>query len=265
LVTGAEPLYFLDYIAIGKIESSRMEQLVEGVAEGCRQAGCALIGGEMAEHPGVMADDALDMSGFCTAVVDRPSIIDNTNIQPGDLIFGLASNGFHSNGYSLIRRVIEGINLNSRFLDSSNLSQESLDAKEGETTLGQALLEPTRIYVKLILDLLRKDIPLKGMAHITGGGITENLDRILPEGMDAVLQLDSWTMPAVMTYVCNLAKLDQEEALRTFNCGIGFALVVSPEDAPSLRAALNAANETYFEIGSIEAAEEGQGRSVRYL
>lgn len=254
LVTGAEPLYFLDYIATGKIESARMEQLVEGIAEGCRQAGCSLIGGEMAEHPGVMADDALDMSGFCTAVVDKPRIVDGSGIQPADLIFGLPSSGFHSNGYSLIRRVLKekDCNLDNPFSD------------DNDVTLGQALLEPTRIYVKTILSLLRNAVSIKGMAHITGGGITENLDRILPDGTDAVLRLDSWDIPAAIEYICELASLDQREALRTFNCGIGFMLVVSPKDVPHLRHALDAAGENYFEVGTIEAAE-GKGRSVRYI
>jgi len=240
-----------------------MAQLVEGVAEGCRQAGCALVGGEMAEHPGVMADDALDMSGFCTALVDRPNMIDGANIKEGDLIFGLPSNGFHSNGFSLIRRVVEGLDLNSRFMDCDSFNQDALDThlggKSGQT-LGEALLTPTRIYVKLILDLLSSGVALKGMAHITGGGITENLDRILPAGTDAVVKLDSWTIPSIIKYICSLADLSEEEALRTFNCGIGFALVVSPENAPALRDALDACGETYFEIGSIE---KGEG-NVRY-
>jgi len=264
LVTGAEPLYFLDYIAAGKIESDRMAQLVEGVAEGCRQASCSLIGGEMAEHPGVMADDALDMSGFCTAVVDRAKLIDGSDIAPGDLIFGLPSSGFHSNGFSLIRRVIEGQDLNARFLDQAHLNQGELDtASEDSTcpTLGKALLEPTRIYVKTILDLLNKGVSLKGMAHITGGGITENLDRVLPEGTDAQIDLNSWSMPPVMKYVCDLAQLGQVEALKTFNCGIGFALIIAPENAEVLRRALVTAGEDYFEIGIIT---EGSG-NVQYL
>lgn len=247
LVTGAEPLFFLDYIAVGKIDSEKMAQMVEGVAEGCRQSGCALVGGEMAEHPGTMEDDAFDMSGFCTAVIDRPKMIDGSGIKAGDLIFGLPSNGFHSNGFSLIRRVIEGMDLNA-----------PSPAGESDQTLGQALLKPTRIYVKTILDLLKKGAPIKGMAHITGGGITENLDRILPEGTDALVRLGSWKVPTIITYICDLAGLSQAEALKTFNCGIGFALIVSPEDAPQLRAALEAQGEEYFKIGTIEAAHPGQ-------
>ena len=277
LVTVAEPLFFLDYIAVGKIEKERMAQLVEGVAEGCRQAGCALVGGEMAEHPGVMADDALDMSGFCTALVDRPNMIDCADIKEGDLIFGLPSNGFHSNGFSLIRRVVEGLDLNTSLKDCESFEGEAMRTAEvaaevaeateaatraevAEQTLGEALLTPTRIYVKLILDLLSSGVALKGMAHITGGGITENLDRILPVGTDALVKLGSWTTPSVIKYICTLADLSEKEALRTFNCGIGFALVVSPEDAPALRDALDVRGETYFEIGSIE---KGEG-NVRY-
>ena len=300
LVTGAEPLYFLDYIACGKLDSARMAQLVEGVAEGCRQAGCALIGGEMAEHPGVMDDDALDMSGFCTAVVDRPKLIDGSSIKAGDLIFGLPSNGFHSNGYSLIRRVIEGIDLDSRFIDHAHLSQDELDAcctdgaagnvagtdavvatetatagtaeiatagtaefaeEERCPSLGQALLRPTRIYVKQIHTFLAAGVPIKGMAHITGGGITENLDRILPVDTDALVRLDSWTMPPVMKYICNLAGLSQTEALRTFNCGIGFVLIISPDDAAQLLDEAEKQGEPLIEMGRIE---EGAAR-VRYL
>ena len=265
LVTGAEPLYFLDYIACGKLKTDRMAQLVAGVAEGCRQAGCALIGGEMAEHPGVMADDALDMSGFCTAVVDRPKLIDGAGIAAGDLIIGLPSSGFHSNGYSLIRRVIADIDLSSRFVEQTQLCPETLDESGGVCpNLGQALLEPTRIYVKLIRDLLAAGIVLKGMAHITGGGITENLDRILPEGTDALVDLDSWTVPPVIKYICSLANLSQKEALKTFNCGIGFALVVDPADAPALYAALEAAGEAFYVMGQIVPSQQ-EGRScVRY-
>ena len=278
LVTGAEPLYFLDYIAVGKLQTQRMTQLVEGVAEGCRQAGCALIGGEMAEHPGVMDDDALDMSGFCTAVVDRPKLIDGSDIKQGDLIFGLPSNGFHSNGYSLIRRVVEGIDLDSRFIDCEHMSQEELeraggnkstglaDSKNSESggacpSLGQLLLTPTRIYVNFVLEALQAGLAIKGMAHITGGGITENLDRILPKDADAVVDLDSWSMPPVMKYICALAGLGQEEALKTFNCGIGFVFVVSPEDASALTDFAQSQDEPLIKMGSIE---KGEGR-VRYL
>jgi len=260
LVTGAEPLYFLDYIACGKISSARMAQLVEGVAEGCRQADCALIGGEMAEHPGVMDDDALDMSGFCTAVVDRPKLIDGSSIKPGDLIFGMPSNGFHSNGYSLIRCAIEGIDLDSRFVDVNNTNKINTAEEESCPSLGQALLKPTRIYVKQVLTFLRSGVAIKGMAHITGGGITENLDRILPKDTDALVRLGAWEMPSIMRYVCTLAGLNQEEALKTFNCGIGFVLIISPEDAPQLLEEASRQGEDLIELGQIE---EGTA-AVRY-
>ncbi|MCL2680807.1 MAG: phosphoribosylformylglycinamidine cyclo-ligase [Coriobacteriia bacterium] len=265
LVTGAEPLFFLDYIAAGKIERQRMAQLVAGIAEGCRQAGCALIGGEMAEHPGVMAPDALDMSGFCVAAVDRPQMIDGSTIAAGDLIFGLPSSGLHSNGFSLVRRVVADLDLAAEFDHCSTTDDAQTAEQPPRQSLGQALLTPTRIYVKLILDLLRSNVPLKGMAHITGGGITENLDRILPAGTDAVVQLDSWQIPPIIRFICEQAQLDRTSALRTFNCGIGFALVIAADDAPQLQEALDSRGEPYFQIGSIEKGQDKEGRGrVRY-
>jgi len=247
LACGAEPLFFLDYIATGKIESERMTAMVAGVAEGCVQAGCALIGGEMAEHPGVMDDGAFDMSGFCVAAADKSQMVDGSQIEAGDVIFGLPSSGLHSNGFSLVRRVVADLDLGSDFQDS-------------EQTLGEVLLTPTRIYVKLILDLLKSGVSIKGMAHITGGGITENLDRILPDGMDAAVSLGSWEMPPIIQFICEQAQLETIEALRTFNCGVGYALAVSAADAPILREALDGRDEPYFEIGHIVP---GSG-TVRY-
>ena len=252
LVSGAEPLFFLDYVAVGKLNSARMERIVEGVAEGCRQAGCALVGGEMAEHPGTMEPDDYDLSGFCVGVVDRPEMITGDAVAPGDVVLGLASSGLHSNGFSLVRRVlVEG--------REEELSMARLDL--GGATLGEALLTPTRIYVKAVLEVLRAGLGVKAMAHITGGGITENLDRVLPEGVDAELHRAAWPVPAVFDAVAGAANLDDDSMLRTFNMGIGFMLVMDPVDAPEAAAKLIAAGERVYEIGEIVA---GDG-NVRYV
>ncbi len=242
LVAGAEPLFFLDYVAIGKLDSARVAAIVEGIAEGCRRSGCALIGGEMAEHPGVMADDDYDLSGFCVGVVDRPKMITGEKVKPGDVILGLASSGVHSNGFSLVRRaVVDG--------HEAELILPRVDL-EGRT-LGEALLEPTRLYVKPILELLRSGADVHAMAHITGGGITENLDRVLPTDCDAQVVRGSWPVPRVIETVVEAAGLPVDEAYRTFNMGIGFAVIADPKAAPAIAVALRASGEAVFEIGEI--------------
>ncbi len=247
LVTGAEPLFFLDYIAVGKLDTRRVDAIVSGIAEGCRQAGCALVGGEMAEHPGIMAEDDYDLSGFCVGVVDRPRMVDGSCVAVGDVVLGLASNGLHSNGFSLVRRVlVDGHE------DELDLPRVDLGGKR----LGDALLEPTRIYVKSVLDLLR-ELPVKAMAHVTGGGITENLDRVLPDTCDARVVRNSWRVPRVFDLVAHEAGLDRDEMYRTFNMGIGFMIVVDPRLAPDAAAALRASGERVFEVGEIV---EGTGK-----
>lgn len=244
LVTGAEPLFFLDYVAVGKLDSERMSAIVAGVAEGCRQAGCSLVGGEMAEHPGTMDPDDYDLSGFCVGVVDKPKAITGDDIAPGDVVLGLASSGLHSNGYSLVRRaLVEGRE------DELNLSRVDL----GGITLGDALLVPTRIYVKAVLGLLRAGISVKGMAHITGGGITENLNRVLPASCDAAVVRGAWPVPPIIGAVQQAASLSDDEMYRTFNMGIGFAIVLDAKVAPEAAAALRAAGERVYEIGEIVA------------
>jgi len=251
LVTGAEPLFFLDYVAIGKLDSELVAHIVAGIAEGCRQAGCALIGGEMAEHPGVMDEDDYDLSGFCVGVVDRPKMLDRAAVRSGDVILGLASSGLHSNGFSLVRRVIEG--------RENELALQRVDF--GGATLGDALLTPTRIYVKTVLPVVRKHGPaVHAMAHITGGGITENLDRALPAGCDAIVHPDAWRVPKVFELLADAASLPAEEMLRTFNMGIGMAIIVDAAHAANIAADLRAAGETVYEIGLID---DGEGR-VRY-
>ena len=248
LVSGAEPLFFLDYLAIGKLVATTAEQIVAGIADGCRQAGCSLIGGEMAEHPGVMSADDYDLSGFCVGIVDRAGMVDGSKVKPGDVVLGLASSGLHSNGFSLVRRVlVEG--------HEAELSLPRVDL--GGETLGEALLTPTRIYVNAILRLLRSAVPVHAMAHITGGGISENLDRALPENCDAVVVRDSWKTPRVIDLAVQAAGLSQDEAYKTFNMGIGFAVILDPADAPDAAALLREAGERVFEIGEII---EGEGR-----
>jgi len=248
LVCGAEPLFFLDYIATGRVESERMAELVDGIAEGCRQAGCALIGGEMAEHPGVMDADEFDMSGFCVGLVDRPRMVTGSGIVPGDVVLGLPSSGLHSNGFSLVRRVVADLSLDEQYPEL-----------EGQT-LGEALLTPTRLYVRTVQALLKDGLPIKAMAHITGGGITENLNRVLPPGVDALLRIGSWETPPLIRFICERADLSQEEALKTFNCGIGFALIVGADEAARVKDVLLSGGEPVHEIGRIVP---GAGK-VRY-
>jgi phosphoribosylformylglycinamidine cyclo-ligase len=251
LVSGAEPLFFLDYVAIGKLDSERIASIVGGIAEGCRQSGCALIGGEMAEHPGVMDPDDYDLSGFCVGVVDRPKMITGNDVKAGDVVLALASNGLHSNGFSLVRRaVVEG--------HEGELGLPRVDL--GGKSLGEALLAPTRLYAKPVLGLLRSGVPVHAMAHITGGGITENLDRALPAECDAVIHRGSWVVPRVIETVVEAAGLSADEAYKTFNMGVGFMVVLDAADAPAAAASLREAGEIVWEVGEIVA---GSGK-VQY-
>ena len=246
LVTGAEPLFFLDYVAVGKLDSERMTAIVGGIAEGCRQAGCALIGGEMAEHPGTMDANDYDLSGFCVGVVDRPKMVDGSTVEPGDVVLGLASSGLHSNGFSLVRRVlVDG--------HEAELGLPRVDLR-GQS-LGEALLTPTRIYAKAVAALLASGVPVKAMAHITGGGITENLDRVLPKTADAVVTRGSWPVPRVIELAVDAAGLSSDEASRTFNMGLGMMLVFDPKHAPEAAVVLREAGESVFEVGEIIAGE----------
>ena len=242
LVTGAEPLFFLDYIAVGKLDATLTAAIVSGIAEGCRQSGCSLVGEEMAEHPGVMDPDDYDISGFCVGVVDRPKAIDGSTIAPGDVVLGLGSSGAHSNGFSLIRRVL---------VDGHEAEMTLPRTDLGGRTLGDALLEPTRLYVRSVLALLRSGVKVKGMAHITGGGITENLNRTLPDTCDARVVRGSWKIPPVFGLIQHAASLSDDEMYRTFNMGVGFALVLDPREAPAAAAALLASGEVVSEIGEI--------------
>lgn len=246
LVSGAEPLFFLDYVAVGKMAPDKMADIVKGVAEGCLQAGCALIGGEMAEMPGFYPDGEYDIAGFCVGIVDREDIIDGSDIQAGDLVLGLASSGLHSNGYSLARKL---------FFDVGNMTVDQVDDRLG-MTVGEALLEPTLIYAKAILPLL-KEMPgkIKGMAHITGGGLTENIPRILPEGLHAVLDASTWTWPPVFDVMKDLGGLSDEECYRTFNMGLGYCVICRPEDARGLMEAIQNQGFRVSQVGEILAGD----------
>ena len=244
LASGAEPLFFLDYIAIGHIEAEHVAQIVGGIAEGCRQAGSALVGGEMAEHPGVMAKDDYDLAGFCVGVVDRPKMILPEMVQEGDAILGIASSGLHSNGYSLARRVLID--------ESADLSQYTAPQDRfGGESLVDAMLKPTRIYVKPILGLLEAGLPVHGVAHITGGGITENLNRVLPENLDAEVEWGTWDVPPVVQAAVEAANLSDTEAYRTFNMGVGMCVVCDPDAVDDIAESLTAVGETVFPVGRI--------------
>ena len=248
LATGAEPLFFLDYVAIGKLKAENVAEIVAGIGEGCKQAGCALIGGEMAEHPGVMDPDDYDLSGFCVGLVDRPRMLDPESVREGDVLIGLASSGLHSNGYSLARKVcIEG-----------RTEEELREAREdlGGQSILEALLTPTRIYVKPVRAVMEQ-VPggIRALAHITGGGITENLNRALPAGVNAEVDLGTWPIPSVVRFACEQANLSEAEALKTFNMGLGMVLIVDPAAAEAVEAALAAAGEETYRVGRIVAGE----------
>ena len=253
LATGAEPLFFLDYIAVGKLDAKAVAEIVGGIGEGCRQAGCALIGGEMAEHPGVMDPDDYDLSGFCVGIVDRPKMLDPEQVGEGDVLVGLASSGLHSNGYSLARKVC---------LEGKTLEEVTAPVDElGGQGVAEALLAPTRIYVKPVRAVMDAcPGAVRALAHITGGGITENLNRALHGSVDAVVEIGTWPVPPVVRYTCAAANLSEPEALKTFNMGLGLVLIVDPAQVDAVRAAAEAAGESTYVVGRIEA---GSG-IVRY-
>lgn len=265
LASGAEPLFFLDYVAIGHIEASQMAKIVKGVADGCKLAGCALVGGEMAEHPGVMRPDDYDLAGFAVGVVDRPKMIDPANVQAGDVILGLPSTGVHSNGYSLVRKVIgvDGMVPGTPEAEAKRAELEVVREDLGGVSLADALLAPTRIYVKPVLELLRGGAPVHALAHITGGGITENLDRALPKNVDALVSRDGdkmgWSVPPVITYISQQAQLAPNEACKTFNMGVGLCIICAPEDEANIVAALENMVERPFRVGT---CIEGSGKVV---
>ena len=249
VVSGAEPLFFLDYFATGKLDPAEAEQVVAGIAEGCRQAGCALIGGETAEMPGMYPDGEYDLAGFAVGVVEKSRIIDGSTIRPGDVVLGLASSGAHSNGYSLVRKIIER-------------SRPDMNAKfDGERSLADVVMMPTRIYVRPVLQLMGK-VNVKGMAHITGGGLLENVPRVLPEGAVAELEKAAWPRPKLFDWLQAEGNVAENEMHRVFNCGIGMVIVVAAADAGPALAELRAGGEAVHRIGRIRARQGDEAQTV---
>ncbi|MFZ1639986.1 MAG: phosphoribosylformylglycinamidine cyclo-ligase [Candidatus Contendobacter sp.] len=245
LVVGAEPLFFLDYYATGKLDVEVATDVIKGIADGCEQAGAALVGGETAEMPGMYSDGDYDLAGFCVGVVEKARIIDGSRVKPGDALLGLASSGPHSNGYSLIRKIVA-------------VSGAKLDQPFDSRTLGEALLAPTRIYVKPILKLLEQ-VEIRAIAHITGGGLTENLPRVLPINTKAVIDTQSWQRPTVFQWLQQQGGVTEAEMRRTFNCGVGLVVCVAAEDADRAQTMLREAGETVWRLGHIAA---GNGEPV---
>lgn len=249
LTSGAEPLFFLDYFATGKLKAGKAAEVVKGIVRGCTEAGCSLIGGETAEMPGFYTEDEYDLSGFAVGVADRNKIIDGSSIKEGDVIIGIASNGLHSNGFSLVRKL---------FFDMKKMDVSAYLPEIG-ARLGDELLKPTRIYVKAFM-VLKDTIKIKGMAHITGGGIPGNLPRILPKGMSAVIQSGSWPVPRIFALIRRLGKVPEDDMKRTFNMGVGYVMVVSKRKAEDAVSMLNRLGYQAFIIGKIERG----GKGVQY-
>ena len=249
LVQGAEPLFFLDYFGCGKLDVDTATRVIAGIAKGCEYAGCALIGGETAEMPGMYPDGEYDLAGFAVGAVEKSQIITGQNIVPGDVVLGLASSGAHSNGYSLVRKILAR-------------ARPDLDAPfDGNRTLADALMEPTRIYVKPVLALIAT-LPIKGIAHITGGGLTENIPRVLPEAVKAVVEQSAWHRPELFRWLQREGQVAESEMHRVFNCGIGMCLVVAREHAVQALQLLNAAGEKAVQIGRIEARQDGEAQTI---
>ncbi|MGQ3675353.1 phosphoribosylformylglycinamidine cyclo-ligase [Xanthobacter sp. TB0139] len=244
VVQGAEPLFFLDYFATGRLAPDVGAHIVSGVARACKESGCALIGGETAEMPGMYKDGDYDLAGFCVGAVEREQLLPRADIGPGDVLLGLASAGVHSNGYSLVRRIVE----------RSGLGWEAEAPFAQGEKLGAALLTPTRLYVKSLLSVIRSTGSIKALAHITGGGLTENLPRVLPKGTRARIDLAALDVPPVFRWLATTGNVDAEEMLRAFNCGIGMVVVVPADAADAVSAALMVQGESVTRLGSIEAA-----------
>ena len=244
--SGGEPLFFLDYIACGKNYPEKIATIVSGVAEGCKQSECALVGGETAEHPGLMPEDEYDLAGFAVGVADKKDIISGENIKPGDVLVGMASSGVHSNGFSLVRKVFE-------------MTKESLDTYYDELgkTLGEALIAPTKIYVKALKSIKNSGVKVKGCSHITGGGFYENIPRMLPDGVRAVVEKNSYEVPAIFKLLAKEGDIAEEMMYNTINMGLGMVIALDPADVEKAMEAIKAAGETPYVVGHIEAGEKG--------
>ena len=243
VVQGAEPLLFLDYFATGALSVETAAAVVNGVARGCQEAGCALLGGETAEMPGMYAAHHYDLAGFCVGAVERERVLDGSQVRAGDVLLGLASSGVHSNGYSLVRAILAR-------------GSHQLDAPFGTGTLADALLTPTRIYVKPLLQALATS-EIHALAHITGGGLTENIPRVIPAGLSVRIDLHSWRLPALFAWLRDAGQVASAEMLKTFNCGVGMVVVVAPEQVDAVSAVLSAAGEQLWRIGEVVADGEG--------
>jgi len=248
LVSGAEPLFFLDYFACGKLDVAVAADVIKGIALGCEQAGCALIGGETAEMPSMYPEGEYDLAGFAVGAVEKSEIIDGSSIAPGDVVLGLASSGAHSNGYSLVRKILDR-------------AKPDLDADFDGRPLADALIAPTRIYVKPMLALMKR-VKVKGIAHITGGGIVENVPRVLPDPVRAVIDKKSWQRPKLFDWLQREGKVAEDEMHRVFNCGIGMVVVVAAQDADAAIAWLRESGEAVYRIGRIEPAVPGGAPTV---
>jgi len=253
LVQGAEPLYFLDYFACSSLQVDTAASVVSGIARGCELSGCALIGGETAEMPGMYAGSDYDLAGFAVGIVEKSRMIDGSSISAGDQLIGLASSGAHSNGYSLIRRVIER--------ELGEVSQQSLSKPFGDGTLADALMAPTHLYVKPVLELVKQDL-VCGMAHITGGGLLENVPRILPNSLAAKIDRSSWQQPELFNWLARAGNIDDSEMHRVFNCGIGMVLVVRPDRVDNAMSMLASAGESATRIGEIVPRSSGEPATV---
>ena len=248
LVQGAEPLFFLDYFACGKLDVDTAADVIKGIAQGCEQSGCALIGGETAEMPSMYPEGEYDLAGFAVGAVEKSKIINGSTIAAGDVVLGLQSNGVHSNGFSLVRKILE--------VSNADLTQDV-----GGVSLQKAISAPTRIYVKPLLAAMN-EVNIKGMAHITGGGRTENVPRVLPEGMQAVLDSKNWQMPALFQWLQKAGNVADDEMHRVFNCGMGMGVVVAAADAEKTTAILQAQGETVFNIGTIRSLPTGEHPTI---
>ena len=243
---GGEPLFFLDYIACGKNYPEKIAAIVSGVAEGCKQSDAALIGGETAEHPGLMPEDEYDLAGFAVGVVDEKDIITGADVKAGDVLIGMASSGVHSNGFSLVRKIFE-------------MTKESLDTYYDELgkTLGEALLAPTRIYVKALRSVKEAGVRIKACSHITGGGFYENVPRMLPEGKQALIRKDSYEVPSIFKLMAKKGQVEEKMMYNTYNMGLGMVLAVDPADVDKTMEAIKAAGETPYVVGEIKDGEKG--------
>lgn len=244
--SGGEPLFFLDYIACGKNYPEKIASIVSGVAEGCLQSECALVGGETAEHPGLMPEDDYDLAGFAVGVVDKKDIIDGSTIKAGDTLIGIASSGVHSNGFSLVRKVFE-------------MTKESLDTYYDELgkTLGEALIEPTRIYVKALKNVKNAGVRIKGCSHITGGGFFENVPRMLPENVRAIIKKESYPVPALFDLIQKNGNIEEHMMYNTFNMGLGMVIAVNPEDVETTMKAVEEAGDKCYVVGNIVEGDKG--------